>query len=63
MKNQVITEKIISIIGRKRFSPEQLNAVRVSIGSGSDDPNILGAIAGLELALAIMEESDVGKER
>jgi hypothetical protein len=63
VKNQAVTEKIISIIGRKRFSAEQLNAVKVSISSGSNDSNILGAIAGLELALSIMEESDVGKER
>ncbi len=63
MKNQAVTEKIISIIGRRRFSAEQLNAVKVSISSGSNDSNILGAIAGLELALSIMEESDVGKER
>ena len=62
MKNQAVTEKIISIIGRKRFSAEQLNAVKVSISSGSNDSNILGAIAGLELALSIMEESDVGEE-
>jgi hypothetical protein len=63
VKNQAVTEKIISIIGRRRFSAEQLNAVKVSISSGSNDSNILGAIAGLELALSIMEESDVGKER
>ena len=63
MKSQVVTEKIISIIGRKRFSAEQLSAVKVSISSGSNDSNILGAIAGLELALSIMEESDVGEER
>lgn len=63
MKKQVVTEKIVRIIGRKRFSAEQLNAVKVSISSGSNDSNILGAIAGLELALSIMEESDVGEER
>jgi hypothetical protein len=63
VKKQVVTEKIVRIIGRKRFSAEQLNAVKVSISSGSNDSNILGAIAGLELALSIMEESDVGEER
>jgi hypothetical protein len=63
VKSQAVIEQIVRIIGRKRFSAEQLNAVKVSIASGANDSSILGAIAGLELALAIMEESDVGKER